>query len=76
VLLRAYGETRRCIDHDVLLSGDASADDGDAVPDEGGAAGADTGAVFDSGRTEVRVSWAKRSLNPARKLITSKARRR
>ena len=73
-LLGPDGETRRCVAHEVLLSGGASGAGSGAVPDEGEAAGGGEGALFASGRTEVSVSCAKRSLNPARKLITSKAR--
>src|SRR5205085_235573 len=52
--------------------GDEGADGNDDNPQEPGAAG--PGDSCACGRTEASVSWAKRSLKPARKLSTTSAR--
>ena len=54
----------------MLLSGDGSGEGDEAVPDEDEAAGVGAGALFASGSAAVSVSCAKRSLKPARKLMT------
>src|SRR6185437_16093220 len=75
-LLRADGEAGRCVAHEVLPSEDVLEVVGEPVT--GGLVPVDAGGglLLEPGSTEVSVSWAQRSLNPARKARTSSASRR